>query len=156
MLSQLQQHLAGRRLSERLRVHLEDINRIHAQLPARSHDVVLLNLVLSSMPTLPDFARIAGLVAPGGWLIVADINPLYTSAHPCYKATAADGRLVAIRTHPVQPLEVVTRVKEAGLSLSEMTQVGSDAISYSFIMTFASAVRPDKDHPYQDGEALPA
>jgi ubiquinone/menaquinone biosynthesis C-methylase UbiE len=156
MLSQLQQHLAGRRLSERLRVRLEDINRIHAQLPARSYDVVLLNLVLSSMPALPDFAKIAGLVAPGGRLIVADINPLYTSGHPYYRATAADGRLVAMRTHPVQPLEVVTRAKEAGLNLSEMSQVGSDAISYSFVMTFASAARPGEDHPYQDDEALPA
>lgn len=126
------------------------------RLPARSYDVVLLNLVLSSMPALPDFAKIAGLVAAGGQLIVADINPLYTSGHPYYQATAADGRLVAIRTRPVQPLEVVTRAKEAGLNLSEMSQVGSDAISYSFVMTFASTARPGEDHPYQDDEALPA
>jgi ubiquinone/menaquinone biosynthesis C-methylase UbiE len=156
MLSQLQLHLAGRQLYERLRVHLEDINRVHAQLPARSYDVVLLNLVLSSMPVLPDFTKIAGLIPPGGQLIVADINPLYTGAHPYYKATAADGTAVAMRTHPVQPLEVVTRVKEAGLQLSEMAQVGSDAISYSFVITFASTTRPDEDCPRRDDEALPA
>jgi ubiquinone/menaquinone biosynthesis C-methylase UbiE len=156
MLSQFQQHLGGRRLSERLLVRLEDINRIHVQLPARSYDVVLLNLVLSSMPALPDFGKIAGLVAPAGRLIVADINPLYTSGHPYYQATAADGRLVAMRMHPVQPLEVASRVKDAGLNLSEMSQVGSDAVSYSFVMTFASAARPGKDHSYRDDEALPA
>lgn len=156
MLSQLQQYLAGRQLYERLNVHLTDVSRVHTQLPARAHDVVLLNLVLSSMPALPDFSRIAGLISPGGQLIIADINPLYTDAHPYYKARAGDGTLVAMRMRPVQPLDVVTHAKEAGLQLTEMTQVGSDAISYSFIITFACTVRPDGGHPYRDGEALPA
>lgn len=62
MLSQLRQHLAGRPLYERLSVYLADISQIHTQLPARSYDVVLLNLVLSSMPSLPDFARIGRLI----------------------------------------------------------------------------------------------
>lgn len=155
MLSQLRRHLAGRPLYERLSPHLADIVSIHTQLPPRSHDVVLLNLVLSSMPALPDFARIAGLISPGGRLIVADINPLYTHAHPYYQATAADGRQVALRTHPVQPLDVVARAKEAGLELTEMNQVGSDAISYSFIITFACLARPGGDQPHRNGEVLP-
>lgn len=146
MVDQLQKHLAGRPLYARLNVHVEDMNRIHLRVPAKSHDVVLINLVLSSMPELPNFNRIAGLLAPDGMLIISDINPLYTSAHPYYTATAADRTLVALRTHAVQPLEVVTRATEAGLQLSEITQVGSDAISYSFIVTFASAARPDADH----------
>jgi ubiquinone/menaquinone biosynthesis C-methylase UbiE len=156
MLSQMQKHLAGRRLYERLSVHLADINRIHTQLPQRSYDVVLLNLVLSSMPTLPDFARIAGLIALGGRLIVADINPLYTHAFPLYKATDADGALVGMRMQAVHPLDVVTRAKEAGLQLSEMTEIGSDAISYSFVVSFACLARPGEDHSHRDGEALPA
>jgi ubiquinone/menaquinone biosynthesis C-methylase UbiE len=156
MLSQMQKHLAGRRLYERLSVHLADINRIHTQLPPRSYDVVLLNLVLSSMPTLPDFARIAGLIALGGRLIVADINPLYTDAFPLYKATDSDGSLVGMRMQAVHPLDVVTRAKEAGLQLSEMTEIGSDAISYSFVVSFACLARPGEDHSHRDGEALPA
>lgn len=140
MLEQLQRHLAGRRLYERLNIHLDDINRIHLRLPARHYDVILLNLVLSSMPQLPDFTRLSGLLAPGGLLIVADINPDYTHAHPYYRATAADGTLVAMHTHPVQPLEVATRAKEARLQLAEMTKIGSDEISYSFIISF---VNPD-------------
>jgi SAM-dependent methyltransferase len=156
MLSQMQKHLAGRRLYERLSVHLADINRIHTQLPPRSYDVVLLNLVLSSMPTLPDFARIAGLIALGGRLIVADINPLYTHAFPLYKTTDADGALVGMRMQAVHPLDVVTRAKEAGLQLSEMTEIGSDAISYSFVVSFACLARPGEDHSHRDGEALPA
>jgi ubiquinone/menaquinone biosynthesis C-methylase UbiE len=156
MLTQVQQHLAGRLLYQRLSVHLADINRIHAQLRPRSYDVVLLNLVLSSMPTLPDFARIAGLIAPGGRLIVADINPLYTQAHPLYQATAANGSLVALRTQAVHPLDVVTRATGSGLQLSEMTQVGSDVISYSFVVSFACPAWPGEDYPHWDGEALPA
>jgi len=92
------------------------------------------------MPQLPDFTRLSGLLAPGGLLIVADINPDYTHAHPYYRATAADGTLVAMHTHPVQPLEVATRAKEARLQLAEMTKIGSDEISYSFIISF---VNPD-------------
>jgi hypothetical protein len=136
----LQRHLAGRPLYERLSVHLDDINRIYLRLPAKSYDVILLNLVLSSMPKVPDFTRLSALLAPGGLFIVADINPAYTNAHPYYRATAADGTLVAMHTHPVQPLEVATRAKEARLQLAEMTKIGSDEISYSFIVMF---VKPD-------------
>ncbi|MFI6453287.1 class I SAM-dependent methyltransferase [Streptosporangium amethystogenes] len=141
MADQLQQHLAGRPLYNRLRVHVEDISRIHLRVAPKSHDVILLNLVLSSMPQLPDFARIATLLAPGGTLIISDINPLYTSAHPLYQARAGDGTQVAMRTHMVQPLEVVTRAREAGLQLSDMTQIGSADISYSFVAVFESAAR---------------
>jgi hypothetical protein len=119
-------------------VYLEDINTIHTRLPIRSYDVVLLNLVLSSMPQLPDFSQLTTLSAPGGRLIIADINPIYTADHPYYKAAATDGTLVAMRTCPVQPLEVATRAQEAGLQLSEMNQIGSETISYSFIVTLLS------------------
>jgi ubiquinone/menaquinone biosynthesis C-methylase UbiE len=161
MVHQLQQHLAGRPLYERLSVYVEDINRIHQKVPAKSHDVVLLNLVLSSMPQLPDFTRIAALVASRGRLIIADINPLYTNAHPYYKATAADGTLVAMRTCPVQPLEIVTRAREAGLQLTEISQIGTTTagISYSFIVALERPARRahrDGDRWSRDGEILPA
>jgi ubiquinone/menaquinone biosynthesis C-methylase UbiE len=136
MIEQLQGHLAGRQLYERLSVHLDDINRVHLRLQPGSYDVILLNLVLSSMPKPPDFTRIAALLARGGRLIVADINPAYTHAHPYYRASAANGTLVALRTRPVQPLEVATHATKAGLQLSEMVQIGTDKISYSFIATF--------------------
>src|SRR5689334_12287744 len=96
MISQLRRHLEGRRLYERLTVHLDDINRVHLRLPAQAFDVILLNLVLSSMPRLPDFSRLAPLLAAGGQLIVADINPAYTSTHPYYRAMAAEGTPVAM------------------------------------------------------------
>jgi ubiquinone/menaquinone biosynthesis C-methylase UbiE len=137
MISLLRQHLVERPLYERLTVYLEDINSVHLLLPADSYDIVLLNLVLSSMRQLPDFARLARLVAPGGQLIIADINPAYTEAHAYYRAMAFDGTFVAMRMNPVQPLEVASSAKCAGLQLAEMTKIGSDTISYSFIITFA-------------------
>lgn len=146
MIGQFQQHLAGLPLRGRPNVHAEDINNVHHLLPARSYDIVLLNLVLSSMPRLPDFQHLAKLVAPGGRLIISDIDPGYTRAHPFYKAGTADGRRVALRTRPVEPLDVATRAKDAGLHLSEMARIGSADTSYSFIAVFASRVRPDEDH----------
>jgi ubiquinone/menaquinone biosynthesis C-methylase UbiE len=143
MIEQLQEHLTGRRLYEHLSVHLDDINRIHLRLQPASYDVILLNLVLSSMPQPPDFGRIAALLAPGGRLIVADINPAYTQAHPYYQAPAADGTQIALRTRPVQPLEVAIHATEAGLRLSEMAEIGSGEISYSFIATFLNPGGPD-------------
>ncbi|HEX6472322.1 MAG TPA: methyltransferase [Streptosporangiaceae bacterium] len=155
MVDQLQQHLAGRPLYERLRVHVGDIDSVHRQLKSGSYDVVLLNLVLSSMPRLPDFNPIARLLAPGGLLVVSDINPLYTRAHPYYRATAADGTPVALRTRPVEPLDVVTRANDAGLGLRAMRKIGSAAISYSFIAVFAAAVLPHGHQGRPGAEALP-
>jgi 2-polyprenyl-3-methyl-5-hydroxy-6-metoxy-1,4-benzoquinol methylase len=134
---------------------MDDINHVHRRLPAASYDVVLLNLVLSSMPQLPDFTRIARLLTPGGLLIISDINPLYTNAHPYYTATAADGTLVALQTQAVHPLEVVTRANDAGLNLAGMKQIGSSSVSYSFIAVFAAAIRPGQDPGYSDSEVLP-
>ncbi|WP_440103180.1 class I SAM-dependent methyltransferase [Streptosporangium sp. H16] len=152
MADQLQRHLAGRPLYNRLKVHVEDISRIHLRIMPKSHDVVLLNLVLSSMPQLPDFNRIAPLLASGGTLIISDINPLYTSAHPLYKATADDGTRVAMRTNAVQPLEVVTRARDAGLQLADMTQIGSADISYSFVAVFESVARQRRKAHVRKGE----
>jgi Methyltransferase domain len=67
-----------------VRVLEEDLRRVHERLPAESYDVVLLSLVLSSMPQLPDLAPIARLLRPGGVLIVSDIDPLYTERNPFY------------------------------------------------------------------------
>jgi hypothetical protein len=36
---------------------------------------------------------------------------------------------------------------EAGLELTEMSQVGSDVVSYSFIITFACPARPGGSQP---------
>lgn len=143
MVDQLQQHLAGRPLYDRLRVHVDDINRIHQRVPSGGYDIVLLSLVLSSMPQLPDFRPIADLLASDGQLLISDIDPRYAAAHPYDKATAADGRHVALRIQAVQPLEVVTRLREVGLRPLEMSAVGAGRINYAFVATFGAAVLTD-------------
>jgi len=155
MAGQLQQHLAGRPLYENLQVHVGDINHIHQSLRGRHFDIVLLNLVCSSMPQLPDFARIAELMEPDGLLIVSDINPQYTHAHPYYKGTTAEGTKVALRTRAVQPLDVLARTADAGLQLAEMRKIGSTKLSYSFIGVFANNVRPGGNHSDQVSRLLP-
>jgi ubiquinone/menaquinone biosynthesis C-methylase UbiE len=149
MVDQLERHLAGQPMFRNLRRHVADINDVHRILPPGSYDVVLMSLVLSSMPQLPDFTKIARLLAPHGMLIVSDINPLYTERHPYYVATAQDGTVVAMRMRPVDPVEICQRAGAAGLRQPEITwepkvaryMDGGD-ISYSFVATFVSAMRP--------------
>lgn len=156
MVERVHQHLARRPLHKHLTVLMEDINQIHLlELPIKSYDIVLLSLVLTSMPQLPDFAKIAEFLAPGGLLIVSDINPLYTQDHPYYEAVARDGTLVAMRMNPVQPLEVIKRAKAAGLQLSDVDQIG-EGVSYSFIATFMSPWQGGGDYDRKADKVMPA
>jgi ubiquinone/menaquinone biosynthesis C-methylase UbiE len=154
MVEQLDHHLAGQPIFRNLSRIVEDINEVHRCLPQRSYDVVLLSLVLSSMPRLPDFAKIAGLLAPNGMLIVSDINPAYTERHPYYMATAQDGNVVAMRMKPVDPVEVCKRATAAGLHQPELTwqpefvqHMSEDSVSYSFVATFVSPTPPRSRAP---------
>jgi SAM-dependent methyltransferase len=141
MVEQFRMHLAGRPLAARAAAYNADLNHVHVLLAGRSYDLVLLNLVLSSMPELPNFRRVGELIAPGGWLIISDINPEYTRAHPYYKATAADGSEVALRPKPIDVPKLAARTREAGLHPVELAPVGSTDPSYSFIAIFAGAAR---------------
>ncbi|MGH3693640.1 MAG: class I SAM-dependent methyltransferase [Pseudomonas sp.] len=82
MAERFRRNLAGHPLGRNAEIIVEDLTVAVRQLRAASYDVVLLSLVLSSMPTLPDFASIARLLIPGGSLIVTDISPGYTHANP--------------------------------------------------------------------------
>src|SRR5262249_19323356 len=110
------------------------------------YDVILLSLVLSSMPAMPDFGPIAGLLAPGGSLIVTDINPGYTRDNPLYKV-AIGGDLLAPRTTPVGPVGGVHRAPEAGLHLTEQKALGEGSTYYSFMTVFAPAAVRNEDGP---------
>jgi SAM-dependent methyltransferase len=143
MKAQLLYHLAGRPLARNLKVYEDDINRVHMSLPAGAYDVIVMSLVLTSMPVLPDFSNIAKLLAPNGKLIISDINPLYTELHPLYQATVRDGEeVVAMRMKAVNPLQIAGRAEAAGLHQTEIFEIkeqfGDEDISYSFITTFVS------------------
>ncbi|MBV9450765.1 MAG: class I SAM-dependent methyltransferase [Streptosporangiaceae bacterium] len=155
MVGQLQQHLAGRPLYENLQVYVEDINQVYRRLHGKHYDIVLLNLVCSSMPEPPNFARLAQLISPDGLLIVSDINPQYTYAHPYFKGTTAEGAKVALSTRAVEPLDVLARARDAGLQLAEMKKIGDAELSYSYIAVFANRVHPGGNHQGQVGHLLP-
>jgi SAM-dependent methyltransferase len=149
MATQLRQKLTGRRLHKKLTVREADINNLRELgLHPKAYDVILLSLVLSSMPSLPDFGIIAEFLAPGGRLIISDINPDYTYSHPYYQVTASDDKLVAMRMNPVRLIDLVKQTNSAGLRLTELTPIGSadPDPSYSFIASFNAATAREAVH----------
>lgn len=152
MAEQFRNNLDGYPLGRNSKVMVDDITRALRQLPAASYDVVLLSLVLSSMRTPPDFVRIAQVLAPGGSLIVTDINPGYTHANPRYRVQV-DGGAVALQTTPVDPFEVIQRAEAAGLQESQTTAIGKGegGSYYSFMLVFtATATQPTEEERNHD------
>jgi ubiquinone/menaquinone biosynthesis C-methylase UbiE len=145
MATEFRRNLAGYPLGRNSEIVPDDLARAVRQLKPASYDVVMLSLVLSSMPTPPDFAPIARLLSPGGSLIVTDINPGYTRDNPLYKVPV-DGAVVALRTTPVDPFEVIRRAHVAGLRPTEQQTLGEGQTYYSFMTVFAPAAA----HPYHE------
>jgi ubiquinone/menaquinone biosynthesis C-methylase UbiE len=142
MAAEFRRNLAGTPLGASSKIVVEDLTQAIRQLPPASYDVVMLSLVLSSMPTLPDFASIARLLASGGSLVVTDINPGYTHDNPLYKV-AVEGSVAALRTTPVDPYEVIRRAAAAGLRATEQKMLGEGDTYYSFLTVFTpGAMRP--------------
>lgn len=141
MAAQFRSNLVEGPVRMTVRVLEEDLRRAHERLPAESFDVVLLSLVLSSMPQLPDLAPIARLLRPGGVLIVSDIDPLYTERNPFYSVRVDGDGEVSLRTTPVQPHQVAARALAAGLAHvdTETTSRGGD--SYAFVAVFQAEHR---------------
>lgn len=145
MADQFRRNLAGYPLGTNSKIEVDDLTQAIQQLPSASYDVIVLSLVLSSMPTLPDFAPIARLLTSGGSLIVTDINPGYTHDNPLYKV-AINGSVVALRTTPVEPYEVIRRATAAGLRATEQKTLGEGDTYYSFLTVFTPvAVRPTNE-----------
>jgi len=142
-------NLAGYLLERKVTIQRGDLTQVCRQLRQHRYDVVLLSLVLTSMPTLPDFADIARLVTPGGSLIITDISPAYTKIKPYYEV-AVSGRLLALQMVPVDPLQVVRRVTAAGLTTTEITPLGDDDPYYSWVATFTATPIPHQDENHGD------
>jgi ubiquinone/menaquinone biosynthesis C-methylase UbiE len=148
MADEFRRNLAGYPLGRNSQIIVDDLARAVRQLESASYDVVLLSLVLSSMPAPPDFVPIARLLSPGGTLVVTDINPGYTRDNPLYKVPVG-GAVVALRTTPVDPFDVIRRARTAGLSSTEQKTLGEGQTYYSFMTVFAqAAARPD--HEWDD------
>jgi SAM-dependent methyltransferase len=132
-------NLAGTPLGANSETIIDTISAAVQDFERESFDIIILSLVLSSMPALPDFHDIARLLVPGGQLIVTDISPGYTRAHPLYRVVVS-GRVVALRTQAVDPYEVIRRATAAGLQATRQRTLGEGNTYYSFMTVFASAV----------------
>ena len=139
MSNQLRAHLSGSTLANRIRMHHCDIHEILPALEPRAYDVVLISLVLSSMPKTPAFENLARLVAPGGAILISDIDPTYAALHPYY-AVEVNGTRYALRLNPINPHDVFTAAEAFGYRPSHPLSVADNAGQpYSFIAKFQSA-----------------
>lgn len=149
---EFRRNLVGTPLGAHSKIILDDLTVAVREFEPESFDVIVLSLVLSSMPALPDFQDIGRLLTPGGQLIVTDISPGYTHANPLYKV-AVRGRVVALRTQAVDPYEVIRRATAAGLRATRQRTLGEGNSYYSFLTVFTPvAVRPDGQ--LEDGSGL--
>jgi ubiquinone/menaquinone biosynthesis C-methylase UbiE len=155
MAAEFRRNLAGTPLGANSNIAVEDLTQAIQQLPPASYDVVVLSLVLSSMPTLPDFTPIARLLTSGGSLIVTDINPGYTHDHPLYKV-AVEGSVIALRTTPVDPYEVIRRAAAAGLHATKQKTIGEGNTYYSFLTVFAPVTVHPTDEERDDKSLIRA
>lgn len=140
MAAQFRANLVDDQVRMSVRVLEEDLRRVHERLPAESYDVVLLSLVLSSLPALPDLGPVARLLRPGGVLVVSDIDPLYTERNPYYSVRVAGGE-VSLRTTPVQPHQVAARAGAAGLEHVDTVSTSRGSATYAFVSVFRAGPR---------------
>lgn len=153
MAAEFRRNLASYPLGRNSEIVVDDLNRAMRQLRPASYDAVVLSLVLSSMPTLPDFALLGQLLTPDGSLIITDINPCYTYKNPLYKVSV-DGAIVALRTTPVDPFEVIRRATAAGLRATDQQTLGEGKASYYSFMTVFAPVVVHGTHEEQGDESL--
>ncbi len=146
MAAELRRNLAGHPLSRHMKIIVDDIDSALAELPSASYDVIMLSLVLSSMPALPNFDAIARVLAPGGSLIVTDISPSYTFAKPLYRVPIGSDQ-VALRTRSIDPYEVIRRAKIVGLGVTNNLPLGDGNTYYSFLTTFTPVHQKIHDGP---------
>jgi ubiquinone/menaquinone biosynthesis C-methylase UbiE len=138
MAAEFRRNLAGQPLGDNAEIVVDDLVRVLRQLPAASYDVVLLSFVLSSMPAALDLTPVARVMRPDGSLVITDINPGYTHEKPLYKVPVG-GQVVALRTTPVDPFDVIRRAGAAGLTMAEQRTFGEGVTYYSFMTVFTAA-----------------
>jgi hypothetical protein len=98
------------------------------------------------MPAGPDLAPITQVMRPGGSLVITDINPGYTQENPLYKV-AVGGEVVALRTTPVDPFDIIRRAGAADLRMVDLQTLGNGATYYSFLTVFTPAATSGAPRP---------
>lgn len=137
MHQQFQSHFSNSALASQITTQLGEIHSVIGDLDEASYDVVILSLVLSSMPRIPDFSQLARLITPGGVIIISDIDPGYAALHPHY-AVEVDGTRYALKLNPVNPFQLETKARENGLQPVALFSIADNEVEqgYSFIALY--------------------
>lgn len=98
-------------------------------------DVIILSLVLTSLPENPDWAAIARMLAPGGKLIIADIDAAYTAIHPYY-VVDIDGQRHGLAPRPIPLAELIDQINHTHLHFVHSHAIPEGNNNYSFIAEF--------------------
>jgi SAM-dependent methyltransferase len=103
----------------------------------QSFQAVTLNSVLSSMPTMPDFGKIAALLSPGGILVVSDGHPDIRNASPSFRVRNGTGVHELAIAHR-SPSEVSHAVLSSGSfeSHDQLREVTKQGRLYSYVLSF--------------------
>jgi ubiquinone/menaquinone biosynthesis C-methylase UbiE len=134
MADQFRENFMGTKLD--WSVELEDIHAFLKKARKQQYDVVLLSLVLTSMDRDPEWQALASVVKPGGRLIIADIDPLYTSLHPYY-AIIVEQEHYALKPRGVSLTQIIHDVEACGLKLNQTFPIAEGRINYSFVVEFS-------------------
>lgn len=118
-------------------IHIDDIYKICDKLQGNKYDIIIICCVLTSLPVLPDFNAVKNLIHDDGFLIVADIDPAYTALHPYY-AFKANGDSFALKTNPINPLDLNELLTSSGLvNVLSKSVKKPDHSHYSYMMVYS-------------------
>ncbi len=133
MVEQFAKNLRNTNLN--LDIKVKDIRDINGLYPAKTCDVILLSLLLTSMQDMPNFQELSTLLKDDGIFIIADIDPVYTIQHPYYVVTV-ENRPHALRTNPVNLSELNKNMISCGLKQTAVKTIQEGSINYSFVYVF--------------------
>jgi ubiquinone/menaquinone biosynthesis C-methylase UbiE len=136
MVEQFKLNLGGELLHTE--AHLLTIDEACQAFSSASFDVIVVSFVLSSIPQLPDFRKLARLLRANGVLVIAEADPAYSTEEPLYGFATEDGS-TALKIRPIHNLELKKECEEAGLTQNFVSLVRKRGIIYSYVASFSHA-----------------
>lgn len=133
MVEQFSQNLRNTKLH--LDIKVKDILSISGLYPTKTFDVILLSLVLTSMPRMPNFEEILTFLKDDGIFIIADIDPDYTTLYPFYIVLVGK-RPLAFIPNRINVSELNKTMISFGLKQLAIKTIKDGDTNYSFVYVF--------------------
>lgn len=102
----------------------------------RTYDVIVMSFVLSSMPRSINFNLLAGSLAAGGALIIAEANPTYSLGKPLFKITTDKRHKLSLKIRPIDESSLADSARTAGLRIIDLVGIDKGDHPYSYIAVF--------------------